>query len=72
MKINQLIKKLRYDNDLTQNELAELFDLNPETVKRWEQGRSFPTFIKLIAILKHFGKEYDIDYTDLDPDKTED
>jgi transcriptional regulator with XRE-family HTH domain len=38
----QWIKQLRLKNNLTQEELAEIFGVDPRTVQRWENGETRP------------------------------
>ena len=38
-KIGKLIKKLRKDNGLTQQDLADLLNLSPKTISKWEWRR---------------------------------
>lgn len=39
------VKKLRLKLHLTQNQFAELYHLNPETIKKWEQEKRVPDSI---------------------------
>ncbi len=41
--LNELIKKYRQDNDLTQQELANKLFVTRSAVAKWEQGRGFPS-----------------------------
>jgi transcriptional regulator with XRE-family HTH domain len=39
---NEKFKRLRKDRDLTQEEVAEIFHVSPQTVSRWETGVNYP------------------------------
>ena len=38
--MGQTIKKLRKERNLTQEELAELLNVTPQAVSKWEKGES--------------------------------
>ena len=42
-------KQLRKDNDLTQDQIADIFHISPQAVSRWETGATYPD----IEILPH-------------------
>ena len=42
-------KNLRKANDLTQEQIAEIFHVSPQSVSRWETGANYPD----IEILPH-------------------
>ena len=49
-KIGQLIRQLRREKGLTQEELAERFRVSVRTVSRWETGKNLPDLDLLIAL----------------------
>lgn len=59
MKIN--LKAARVNKGLTQKQAAKLLDVHPDSVRRWESGRTSPKS----NILKQLSKIYDIDLNDL-------
>ena len=54
MHIGTTISKLRYDINLTQEQLEDLFGVSQQTVQKWESGASAPNLDKIIAISKYF------------------
>jgi len=44
------LSKLRKERKLTQTELAELLDIQPRLVGRWEQGKGKPQFDYLLKL----------------------
>ena len=46
---NQKFKQLRKKSDLTQEQIAEIFNVSPQSVSRWETGANYPD----IEILPH-------------------
>lgn len=54
MQYNEIIKGLREDRDLTQNELGKIFSVNQITISQYERGtRALPIEI-LILYAKYF------------------
>lgn len=53
-KIGQLIRQLRREKRLTQEELAERFRVSVRTVSRWETGKNLPDLDLLIALTDFF------------------
>ena len=53
-KIGQLIRQLRREKGLTQEELAERFRVSVRTVSRWETGKNLPDLDLLIALTDFF------------------
>ena len=60
-KIGKLIKKIRQDNNLTQQELANKYGITYQAVSKWENGKNIPD----ISILKQMSKDFNIDINDL-------
>ena len=53
-KTGSLLKKLRKEKNLTQEELAEKLYVNSRSVSRWENGRTMPDFDILIELAKFY------------------
>ena len=60
-KIGKLIKKLRKDKGLTQQDLADLLNLSPKTISKWECGKGCPD----IGILNELSNILGISVTEL-------
>lgn len=54
MKLADLIKKLREDNNMTQDELAKICIVSRESISKWEGGSRKPTIENLSVIAKYF------------------
>ena len=52
MSFGQIIKKLRRERDMTQEQLAEILSISPQAISRWENDMAMPD-ISLIAPLCH-------------------
>lgn len=50
IKIGQFLKELRKEKGLTQEQLAEQFNLSRRTVSRWENGNNMPDLDMLLAL----------------------
>lgn len=64
MKSNQIAKfiyKIRKDNNLTQQQLAEKLGVTYQAVSKWETGKNIPD----IAILQQLSQIYNIDINEL-------
>lgn len=55
MNFNEKIKKLRVDNNLTQQEFADKLFVSRSAVAKWEQGRGMPSLELLNKIAEIFG-----------------
>ncbi len=53
-KIGSFLKDLRKEKGLTQEELAEMLNLNNRTISRWENARTMPDFDILIELAKFY------------------
>lgn len=53
------LKKLRENNNLTQQQMADLFGLQRTTYCRYENGERQPDFELLVDISNHFGTTTD-------------
>ena len=56
-KIGNLLKKIRKENNLTQEKFAEKLGVTPQAVSKWELGKNIPD----ISVLKEIKKIYNID-----------
>ncbi len=59
MTFGEIIKKLRTDNRLTQDELAEKIYVTRTAISKWESDRGFPNIESLKAISKYFSVSLD-------------
>lgn len=59
MTFGKKIKKLRTDNGLTQDELAEKIYVTRTAISKWESGRGFPNIESLKTISKYFSVSLD-------------
>lgn len=53
-KIGKFLKKLRNEKKLTQEQLAEQFNVSSRTVSRWENGNNMPDLDILIEISDYY------------------
>ncbi len=61
IKIGEFLKQLRKDNGLTQEQLAEKFNVSRRSVSRWETGNNMPDLDTLIEMADY----YEIDLREL-------
>lgn len=54
MSFGNIIRKLRLDNNLTQEQLAEVLSISPQAVSRWETNAALPDISLLPAIANYF------------------
>lgn len=54
MQLGQTIQQIRKDNNLTQEGFAELFHVTRQTVSNWENEKSYPDLLTLVAISDSF------------------
>ncbi|WP_053367872.1 helix-turn-helix transcriptional regulator [Bacillus sp. FJAT-27245] len=59
MNLSVKIKKLRADNNLTQEQLAEKLQVSRSTISSWETGRSYPDLEMVIVICDRFNVSLD-------------
>jgi len=57
--INQRIKQLRIQNNLTQNQLADIIDVRSESVQRFEYGTRRPGLDILVNLADYFDVSLD-------------
>ena len=60
-KIGSLIKKIRLDNNLTQKEFADKYNVSFQAVSKWERGFNLPD----VAILKQIADDFHLDVNEL-------
>ena len=61
IKIGTFLKELRKEHELSQEQLAERFNVSSRSVSRWENGNTMPD----ISIMIELADFYDIDIRDL-------
>ena len=54
MEFNEKLQKLRKDQNLTQEELAEKLFVSRTAISKWESGRGYPSIDSLKVIAKYF------------------
>lgn len=60
-KIAKLIKQIRLNNNLTQKEFADKYNLTSQAVSKWERGINLPD----ISLLQQISKDYKISIDDI-------
>lgn len=70
MKFEEKIKKLRTENNMTQDELAEKLFVTRTAVSKWETGQGFPSIESLKLISKMFDISIDSLISDEDIETT--
>jgi transcriptional regulator with XRE-family HTH domain len=60
-KIANFIKKIRKDNNLTQQDLADKYGVTYQAVSKWENGKNLPD----IMLLKEICKDYNVSIDEL-------
>ena len=53
-KLNERLKELRKENNISQNALAKQMNLTRATVNAWEMGISYPNAQSLILLSQYF------------------
>lgn len=53
-KFSEILKALRLDKQLTQEQLAEILGVSPQAVSRWETAASYPDITLLPTIASYF------------------
>ena len=59
MIINESLKNIRLDNNLTQDDFAEKLGVTRQTVSSWENGRSYPDIENTVKISEIFNISLD-------------
>lgn len=57
IKIGNFLKELRKEKSLTQEQLAEHFNVSSRTVSRWENGNNMPDISILVELAEFYGIE---------------
>ncbi len=59
MKFSEKLQKLRKENNLSQEALADKLDVSRQSVSKWESGQTYPEMDKLLTICKIFNVTLD-------------
>lgn len=59
MTVSEKIKKLRIDNKLSQDELADRLNVSRQTISKWENGVSIPDGNNIVELAKVFNVSTD-------------
>ena len=59
MELGKRILEIRKENDLTQDELAEICNVTRQTISNWENGKSYPDLDTLVMLSDSFGVSLD-------------
>ena len=59
MKLSENLKRIRRDNNLSQEQLAEKLGVSRQAVSKWESGQSYPEMDKVLLICKLFNYNLD-------------
>lgn len=59
MNFSDNIKKIRKDNNLSQEEFADLLNVSRQSVSKWESGLAYPEMDKIVMICKKFNVNID-------------
>ena len=54
IKIGAFLRELRKEKNLTQEQLAEVFNVSARTVSRWETGSNMPDISILVEIADYY------------------
>jgi len=57
--LSENLRKLRFKNHLTQEQLAEIFTVSPQAISRWENGSTYPDITMLPSIANYFNISLD-------------
>ena len=60
MNMGRMIRKLRKERNLTQEELAEQLNITPQAVSRWESGAGLPDISQIVPLANVFGVTTDV------------
>ena len=58
--IGENIKRLRREQMLTQEKLAQVLNISPQSISKWERGDSYPDIVILPALANYFGVTVDV------------
>ena len=60
MKLGNKICKIRKDNNLTQEDFAEKYNVTRQTISSWENSKSYPDLDTLVKISDDFNISLDV------------
>ena len=60
MTMGQIIRKLRKERNLTQEELAEQLNITPQAISRWESETGMPDISQVVPLANVFGVSVDV------------
>ena len=60
MNLDEKIRKIRKDNKMSQDDLAEILNVTRQTISNWENGKNYPDIETLIKISDKFNISLDI------------
>ncbi|MDD5888839.1 MAG: helix-turn-helix transcriptional regulator [bacterium] len=60
MNLDEKIKKIRKDNKMSQDDIAEILNVTRQTISNWENGKNYPDIETLIKISDKFNISLDI------------
>ncbi len=58
--IGEIIRNLRKERNLTQEELAKLLHISGQAISRWENGTGMPDISQIVPIASVFGVSTDV------------
>ena len=58
--MGQIIKRLRKERNLTQEELAEQLNISAQAISKWENGTSMPDISQVVPLANLFGVPTDV------------
>ena len=58
--MGQIIKRLRKERNLTQDELAEQLNISAQAISKWENGSSMPDISQVVPLANLFGVPTDV------------
>ena len=59
MNLGENLRKIRKDNNLSQEDLADLLKVSRQSVSKWESGIAYPEMDKILLICKKFNIKVD-------------
>ena len=59
MNLSDNLKKIRKENNLTQEDLAEKLGVSRQSVSKWESNQAYPEMDKVVQICKMFNLNMD-------------
>ena len=58
--IGQIIRELRLERNITQEELAELISVTPQAISKWEREVGYPDITQVVPLANVFGVSTDV------------